>query len=131
MNQSTFEIRSKHCKSIIEACMSRPSGITAKQWLADNNISDKSYYYWLRKFRKQSYESMSDSTDAVSLLAVSETSNNEVTFAEVPFQTHTETTMNCDPAYSRNKSHSQAHHRKSSQLLLIFLHCHDAHWHIL
>lgn len=40
MNQSTFEIRSKHCKSIIEAYMSRPSGITAKQWLADNNISD-------------------------------------------------------------------------------------------
>ena len=39
--------------NIINQCKNRPADITAKQWLADNGISDKSYYYWLRKIRKR------------------------------------------------------------------------------
>ena len=39
--------------NIIRQCQDRPAGTTAKQWLAENDISEKSYYYWLRKIRRE------------------------------------------------------------------------------
>ena len=36
--------------------------MTVKQWLADNGIKEKSYYYWLRKFRKEAYDANSART---------------------------------------------------------------------
>ncbi len=51
MDQSTYEVRLASWMEIISQCQARPDGMTARQWLADNNISEKSYYYWLRRVR--------------------------------------------------------------------------------
>ncbi len=56
MDKSTHEVRNLNWTSIIEQCQNRPAGQSAKQWLASNGISEKQYYYWLRKIRKQTYE---------------------------------------------------------------------------
>lgn len=45
MDKTTHQVRLAQWTQIVEACNQRPSRVTAKQWLADNNISDKSYYY--------------------------------------------------------------------------------------
>ena len=44
--------------------------------MADNGISEKSYYYWLRKFRKQACSQMTETSTAISV-------GNEISFAEV------------------------------------------------
>lgn len=41
MDQITHRVRAEEWKAIIEQCQARPEGQTAKQWLADNGISDK------------------------------------------------------------------------------------------
>ena len=56
MDKSTHEIRLAHWKQIIEQCQSRPKSQTAKQWLEEHDISDKAYYYWLRKIRRTIYD---------------------------------------------------------------------------
>ena len=58
MDQSTHDVRRTNWLNIIEQCQKRPENMTVKQWLADNGIKEKSYYYWLRKFRKEAYEQM-------------------------------------------------------------------------
>ena len=55
MDNSTHEIRFTRWKQIIEQCQNREEGQTAKQWMADNQVSEKSYYYWLRKIRREAY----------------------------------------------------------------------------
>lgn len=52
MDQTTHEIRLANWTAIIEQCQARPTDQTAKQWLAENNIPEKQYYYWLRRVRK-------------------------------------------------------------------------------
>ena len=52
MDQTTHEIRLTNRTAIIEQCQARPTDQTAKQWLAENNIPEKQYYYWLRRVRK-------------------------------------------------------------------------------
>lgn len=47
MDQITHDVRSPQWLEIITQCQNRPEGTTAKQWMADNGISEKSYYYWL------------------------------------------------------------------------------------
>ena len=79
MDQSTHEIRRRNWMNIINQCKNRPADITAKQWLADNGISDKSYYYWLRKIRLEAYEQLN--VPAV-------TQSAEVSFAEIPLPTN-------------------------------------------
>ena len=56
MDKSTNEVRTLSWAAIIEQCQARPEGQSAKQWLKANGISEKQYYYWLRKLRKQAYE---------------------------------------------------------------------------
>ena len=56
MDKSTHEIRIAHWKQIIEQCQSRPKEQTAKQWLEEHDISDKAYYYWMRKIRRTIYD---------------------------------------------------------------------------
>ena len=73
MDQLTHDVRRANWFNIITECQQRPAGITAKQWLADNGIQEKAYYYWLRKFRREAGEQMS--LPAVAAPA-------EVTFAE-------------------------------------------------
>ena len=55
MDRITHQVRLANWTKIIEQCNNRPAGTTAKQWLSDNGISDKSYYYWLRKLRQEAY----------------------------------------------------------------------------
>lgn len=76
MDQITHDVRSSQWLEIITQCQNRPEGTTAKQWMADNGISEKSYYYWLRKFRKQAYSQMTETATAIS-------AGNEISFAEV------------------------------------------------
>ena len=76
MDQITHDVRSSQWLEIITQCQNRPEGTTAKQWMADNGISEKSYYYWLRKFRKQAYSQMTETPTAIS-------AGNEISFAEV------------------------------------------------
>jgi len=74
MDQSTHEVRRTNWLNIVNQCQNRPSDMSAKQWLAENDIKEKAYYYWLRKFRKEAYDQMQ-------LPAV--TTKAEVAFAEV------------------------------------------------
>ena len=53
MDQLTHNVRRSNWINIIRQCQDRPAGTTAKQWLAENDISEKSYYYWLRKIRRE------------------------------------------------------------------------------
>ncbi len=55
MDQITHEMRMEHWKQIITQCQSRPEGQSAKQWMRENGISDKSYYYWQRRIRQEAY----------------------------------------------------------------------------
>lgn len=73
MDQSTHNVRRANWLNIINQCQNRPSDVSAKQWLADNGIKEKAYYYWLRKFRKEAYGQMQVSAPAQSA---------EVSFAE-------------------------------------------------
>ena len=94
MDQCTHEVRAEYWKGIIEACLNRPAGQSAKSWLAENGISEQSYYHWQRKFRKQTYEIMK--TDSTVEVAVSETEAHEVSFVEIPCRpNHTSTIQEC------------------------------------
>ena len=82
MDKTTHEIRIANWRSIIEQCQARPEGQSAKQWLADNGISEKTYYYWQRKVRQETYALIRQ--DAVSP-AMPTSGTQSVTFAEIPY----------------------------------------------
>jgi putative transposase len=52
--------------------------MSAMQWMTENQVSEKSYYYWQRKLRKEAFEQLNHSS---MLPAVKE--NTEVSFAEI------------------------------------------------
>ncbi len=79
MDKSTHEIRIAHWKQIIEQCQSRSKDQTAKQWLEEHDISDKAYYYWLRKIRRTIYD---QSVASGTLPVVSQ--EQEPAFAQMP-----------------------------------------------
>lgn len=82
MDQSTHEVRIAYWKKVIEQCQARPEGQTTKQWLSDNGIPEKQYYYWLRKIRKQAFD------ESQSLLpAVTCKKESDVAFVEFPAET--------------------------------------------
>lgn len=58
MDQLTHNVRRANWLNIINQCQERPADVTVRQWLKDNDIKEKSYYYWLRKFHKESYDQM-------------------------------------------------------------------------
>ena len=58
MEQSTRSVRLASWKEIVKRCNDRPEGMTQKQWLADNSINDKQFYYWLRQVRNEAYAEM-------------------------------------------------------------------------
>lgn len=77
MDQTTHDIRRANWLEIIQQCQQRPANTTIKQWCLDQGISEKAYYYWLRKIRKEAAEQLAVPA------AVSKTS--PVSFAELPF----------------------------------------------
>lgn len=64
MDQTTHEVRLANWTATIKECQSRPKGQTTKQWLEEHGISDKQYYYWLRKVRKNAFVEMSQNLPA-------------------------------------------------------------------
>ncbi len=56
MDQSTHDVRRANWLNIVNQCQNRPSDMSVKQWLAENDVKEKAYYYWLRKFRKEAYD---------------------------------------------------------------------------
>ena len=58
MDQITHNVRCTQWLEIVTQCQNRSEETTVKQWLSDNGIKEKAYYYWLRKFRKQAYAQM-------------------------------------------------------------------------
>ena len=79
MDRSTHEIRLASWKAVVEQCNSRPQGISVKQWLAENNINEKTYYYWLRRVRREVYSQRQQE-----LPLLQETKVPAVAFAEIP-----------------------------------------------
>ena len=74
MDQSTHDARRANWLTIVKQCQTRPSGTSVREWLAENDIKEKAYYYWLRKFRKEAYNQMQLPATATT---------TEVAFAEV------------------------------------------------
>ena len=79
MDNITHEVRIANWKEIITKCNDRAEGMTAAQWLEENDIPRDRYYYWLRKVRKESITQTDQN-------ALTKTKQNcpTVTFAEVP-----------------------------------------------
>ena len=79
MDQSTSEVRMANWLTIAKQCQNRPNGQSARQWLAENGVPEKQYYYWLRKIRSQSYQELKNQ-----LPAVASDQLPENRFAEIP-----------------------------------------------
>ena len=79
MDRSTHEIRLANWKAVVEQCNSRPPGVSVKQWLSENNINEKTYYYWLRRVRREVYSQMQQE-----LSVLQEAKVPTVAFAEIP-----------------------------------------------
>ena len=84
MDSSTHAVRREYWKDIINQCIARPQGVSAKQWMKDHHVSEKSYYYWLRKFRKETFERASCN----GTISVTNLPSSEVSFAELPGATY-------------------------------------------
>lgn len=56
MDKCTHEVRKQYWKGVINKCLQRPEGMTAKQWLDENGICEQTYYSWLKKIREETYE---------------------------------------------------------------------------
>ena len=80
MDHITHEMRLANWKSIIEHCHARPEGKTIKQWLSEQSIPEKQYYYWQRRVRKEAYDQMKNSLPAMG-------NNSSLAFAELPYRT--------------------------------------------
>ena len=79
MDQITHEMRLKNWTHVVEECNNRPQDVTVKQWLADNGINEKVYYYWLRRVRQAAYDQMK--SEQTGELVV--TPNNKISYAEI------------------------------------------------
>lgn len=81
MDKSTHEVRMAHWKEVVAQCQARPEGQSAKEWMNENGIREKQYYYWLRKIRSEAYAEMKSRN-------LPETSapgqNTPAVFAEIP-----------------------------------------------
>lgn len=80
MDQLTHNVRRNSWINIITECQQRPADVTAKQWLAENGIKEKAYYYWLRKLRREAGEQMN---------LPAATAPAELAFAEIPIPVST------------------------------------------
>lgn len=49
MDQTAHQIRSQQWLQIITECNN--SGLTKKEWRRQNNVSEKSFYYYQKKLR--------------------------------------------------------------------------------
>lgn len=105
MDKITHEVRISHWKQIVEQCQMRPEGQSAKQWLAENGINSKTYYYWLRKIRKLAYEQSASNTTIQPVgvgnvvTTVAKEQEASVSFAEIPFSIGNESSSSFDHCF--------------------------------
>lgn len=105
MDQLTHTVRRSNWINIIQQCQGRPAGTTAKQWLAENGVSEKSYYYWLRKIRREVCEQG----------CLPELSGpSQISFAEVPIKAD----LDIEPAQTVPAAFSPAALIRSGSLTL-------------
>ena len=45
MDQTTHAVRRANWLTVITPCQKRQEGVSVKQWLSDNGVKEKSYYY--------------------------------------------------------------------------------------
>ena len=81
MDKITHEVWLASWKAIVEQCNNRPQGTTVKQWLADNDINKKTYYYWLRRIRREVYSQHNSG-----LFSTAEQDKPAGSFVEVPIK---------------------------------------------
>ena len=86
MDKTTHEVRLANWKPIIEQCLGRPEGQTVKEWLSQNNINEKQYYYWLRRIRQESYKSAQLVQQPPAMGSHSEIAFAEIRMNESPFE---------------------------------------------
>ena len=79
MDKTTHAVRLSNWRTIISNCQARPQGQSAKQWLSDNGISDKQYYYWLRRIRKEAYQSSMTEKELPAVAAQTDVVLTEIT----------------------------------------------------
>lgn len=82
MDKCTHEVRLQYWKNIISQCQARHTGQTARQWMKENDICEKTYYLWQRRIRQETYEQMSAPSEMVPVAL----KKKEISFAEIPFQ---------------------------------------------
>ena len=86
MDNITDEMRLAQWKSVIEECLARPEGQSAKQWLKEKGIPEKTYYYWQRRVRKEAYAlAKADSHTAIPANRKYIAEQPTVSFAEIPY----------------------------------------------
>ena len=56
MDQITHSVRRSMWQDILLQCKNRPCGMSAKQWMIENDINEKTFYYWQRKLRKEAFK---------------------------------------------------------------------------
>lgn len=96
MDQITHQVRLANWSKIIEQCSHRSQGTTVKQWLMENGINDKSYYYWLRRVRQSAYSRMDIELPAVT----TPTGQPAVAFTEIPLPERTNDSFKADAMIS-------------------------------
>lgn len=99
MDKITHEVRLKQWNSIITECQKRSSDQTVKQWLAENDIHEKQYYYWLRRIRNEAYNELATQEKDANTRLVPAV-NSEVSFADITPDAKTSTTIIEQPSNS-------------------------------
>jgi len=86
MDQVTLaknQIRADRWRMLVQTC--QQSGQTVVNWCEENNINVKTYYYWLRKLRKQEL--------CTKELSVPVPDENPVAFKKLEVHTHVSNTQ--------------------------------------
>ena len=78
MDASTHLVRLENWKALVENCNARPLGQTKREWLRENGINEKLFYYYQRRVREQAFDQMLET-----IAAPTGGSEAAVSFAEI------------------------------------------------
>jgi len=78
MDTSTHLVRLENWKALVESCNARPLGQTKREWLRENGINEKLFYYYQRRIREQAFDQMLEN-----IAAPAGSSEAAVSFAEI------------------------------------------------
>lgn len=85
MDKEVYEVRLANWKRVVQQCQDRPDGTTQKEWLAQNEIPEAQFYYWLRKIRQEALAEIAATNNCTTVAPVADgTATTEpVAFAEI------------------------------------------------